>query len=161
MKFDDPKHLFPAFGLYVSDFGRLVTHRPIVSSLMKWGKMTEAQARAYLTPGHDPAIVVEAQDRYSLTKAFANFPISVELNAASVKAYDSTVGKGDQAQFVTLSGRRVARVGVEMLSALILGHLRVFSPDDDDRVFSRAVLRVTAFENEVYGDLTIPPGTTW
>jgi hypothetical protein len=161
MKFDDPDRRFPAFRLYVWDFGRLTTHRPIVSGLMKWGKMTEAQVRAYLAPGHNPAIVIVDSSRYSVTKAFANFPYSVDLNAVAVLAYESTMGKGGQAQFVTGSGLRVARVGVSMLGALIVGHLRVFSPDDDDHVSSTALIRVQAFEDEVYGHIDVPPGTTW
>jgi hypothetical protein len=49
MKFEDPNS--PWFRMYVSSFGQLTTNRKIVSSLMNWGKMTEDEARAYMTGG--------------------------------------------------------------------------------------------------------------
>jgi hypothetical protein len=161
MKFDDPRHEFPRFGLYVSDFGHLTTNRPIVKALVTWGKMTETQAQTYLTPGSGPSIVLVERKNYSPKNAVFKFPLSFDLDIELVKTYETTSGKGNAALWGTGSGKRVARVGVAMLEAIIRGHLRVFSPDDDDRDYAKALPRVVAFEDEVYGGLTPTPGTSW
>jgi hypothetical protein len=161
MKFDDPKREFPAFRLYVTDFGQLTNNRSIVNGLTNWGKMTESQAHFYLIPGSGPSIVLVERKSYSPKKAVFNFPLSFDLDLETVKTYEVTSGKGNAALWVTGSGKRVPRVGVAMLEAIILGHLRIFSPDNDDRDYAKALPRVVAFQNEVYGGITPPPGTSW
>jgi hypothetical protein len=104
-----------------------------------------------LTSRSTPSTTVQQRD----------FPWSVTLDVTLLSNYESTAGRGGQSQWVTGAGLRVPRVGVAMLESLIIGHLRIFSPDDDDRDFSKAQLRAFAFENEVYGRLDAPPNTTW
>jgi hypothetical protein len=162
MKFEDPK--FPWFKMYVSSFGKLTTNRTIVSSLVKWGKMAESDARAYMIGGNNPEIRfvdLTSPSTPSMLQLYRDFPWSVTLDISLLSNYENTAGRGGQAQWVTGAGLRVPRVGVAMLESLIIGHLRVFSLDDEDRVFSNAQTSVLAFENEVYGRLDAPQGTTW
>jgi hypothetical protein len=157
----NPIREFPRFKLYVTDFGQLASNRSIVTGLTTWGKMTESQARTYLIPGSGPSIVLVERKSYWPNKAVINFPFSFDLYIEMVKTYEMTSGKGDAALWVTGSGKKVARVGVAMLEAIIRGHLRVFSPDDDDRDYVKALPRVLGFQAEVYGGVTAPPGTSW
>src|SRR5215207_18134 len=153
MNFDDPDGKFSRFRNYVVfGFGQLASNKAIINGMKKWGKMTEIQARSYIIPGSGQRIIiVDAKDFSSLT-SFANFPVSLNLNFNLVNAFEL---KNPSAIKKTGKGKDIFQVGVTMLGMIIRGHLAKFSEDPDDRNFSKVLLRVDQFEEEVYGGVSV------
>jgi hypothetical protein len=152
MRFKDTAGRYPRFKNYLSlDFGHLAKNDKIINGLIKWGKMSRTQAVSYIISGTIPEIAIADEKDYLIDKAFENFPFTITMNKIVVDEFEMTSGKSNSSVHKTASGALIHRVGLAVIDALIQGHLRVFSDDDDDRIYSRSLLRVAAFEDEVFG----------
>jgi hypothetical protein len=155
MKFNDPEGHFPKFKNYlVFDFGQLASNRAIVNGMQKWGKMSSDQAKSYIIPGSGPMIIV-MDDKDFFINQTVGFPTSLNLSFIQVHKFEiketlPPVGPRS-AVVMTGNGKRLYRVGLEILEALIRGHLSKFSDEVDDRNSSKVLMRLDAFEEEVYG----------
>ena len=158
MKFDDDENKFPKFAMYlVYDFGKLVSNKAIVNGMKKWGKMSSDVARSYIIPGSGPRIIIV--DDLFISKTVIDFPFSLNLSFDLVHAFEiketlPQQGPGS-AVFMTGNGKRIYRVGLQILEELIRGHLSKFSDEVDDRDFAKVLIRLEAFEQEVYGGVKV------
>jgi hypothetical protein len=145
---------FPDSGNYVVfGFGQLASNKAIINGMKTWGKMTEIQAKSYINPGSGPRIIIVDDFKdFFVSTSFANFPVSLNLNFNLVHAFET---RKSSAIKKTGKGKDVFQVGVTMLGMIIRGHLAKFSEDPDDRDFSKVLKRVTQFEEEVYGGVSL------
>jgi hypothetical protein len=153
MKFDDPANKFPRFRSYVSDLNKLAVPEndgkanPIFNALMTWAKISNEQAVSYFKPGQDPTIVVAM---VSAKDAIKQFPEKVSVPLAYVESYE----KNDHsATVLTNKEKRVYKVGLFMLEAIIAGRLSKFSADRKDSDMSNVNKAIGGFEQEAYGGI--------
>jgi hypothetical protein len=159
MKLDDADaNRFPKFKNYLAfDFSHLVSNDDIVNGLTNWGKMSWDQARLYIASGAGPKVQIpDDQDFPFGSRQFHSFPGEINLPLGHVQAFENkdTLSKEEADQLVFLRtgrGKKIIRVGLEILELLIQGHLFIFSRDDEDRDSVKVQRRLTGFEREVYG----------
>jgi hypothetical protein len=159
MRLDDADaKTFPKFKNYlVFDFGQLVTNDDIIKGLMKWGKMSRDQSKSHIASGAGPKVtILDDKDVPLGSKQFHGFPGEINLQLSHVRAFEDkdTLSQEERDQLVFLRtgrGKKIVRVGLEILELLIQGHLFIFSKDPDDRDSVKVQRRLTAFEREVYG----------
>jgi hypothetical protein len=133
---------YPNFTNYIkADFPVLTHNRPIIYGLKKWGKMSELQARQYLSWGNQPMIKV-ADFTPSPTIQISEFPSAIKLQTAMVSAFegrdklsrtevtspDGTVIPPQYPVWHNSLGKSVHIIGVEILNLLVHGHVRKYSP---------------------------------
>jgi hypothetical protein len=152
MRFKDPDAAFPRFRNYiVFDFGAMVKNDNIINPLARWAKIPADQARSFVAPGSGPELLLVEDAAQQLIRPLGDFPSSISIPRTLVSAFETARGAGAEATYATGNGKRVYRVAVAILSALIRGSLLVFAKDDSDRGSAVAADRQLAFEDEVYG----------
>lgn len=152
MKFVDQEEKFPRFKNYLLyDFGKLASNTDIINGMKKWGKMSGDQARSYLVPGSGPKIIIADDNDPLILKPIANFPYTLNLGFTLVNNFESTAGKGPFAVWPTGNGKKLHRVGLQILEHLISGSLSIFSDERDDPDNHKVLFRLEGFEQDVYG----------
>jgi hypothetical protein len=145
MQLYDPDGKFKRLDLYLHwEFSELRVNRDVVKALARWGGMSEADAKNYLSSGHGPYIRVVGDNQEA---PVSEFPDVIYLNASLVDSFEA---HRESSLLSTGNGKRIYAVGLGILSRIIEGHLAYYHLQKDVAKVTSILL---SFEQELYGGI--------
>jgi hypothetical protein len=152
VQFYDPDRKFVRLASYLAfDFSAMRVNKDIVDAIAKWGDMTSADARNYLSAGHGPYVVVVDDNDERVSKPVSDFPDAIYLDASLVNSFETN---RELSRLSTGNGKRIYAVGLAIIEMIIQGHLQYYRLQYQLQTDAAKVASIQlSFEQDLYGGI--------